>query len=561
MSPTTPSGASVVKHTAGHDDAVAMCAVGLGKRFEHSWALRSVDLRIAYGRVTALLGPNGAGKSTLLALASTHLRPTTGRLEIAGHDAQRAGAAVRAHIGLVSHRPMLYPDLSAAENLAYVVRMYGLDRVEERVEAALRDVDLFPRRRERVSTLSRGMQQRLALARAMVHTPDMVLLDEPFAGLDRAAAVGLDERVAAAAGRGAAVLVATHDLERAAILADDAVILVKGRVAWSGPIEGTDPRPLRRRYEDALNVGAPKRGIAGKREEDLTFAPTSPRHERSADANRGIGTEPAIPPTAMQAGALSSTNEPVAVFRTPAGLDDSHVAGAPRPVAGVLAVARAVAAKNIRVEWRTREVMPSVILFAVVSMVLLGRALLATGPELHRIAPSALWISLLLGSTLGLTRTLSGEASHGGLAGTLVSPADRGGIFLGTWWTAWAYTTVLGWLLLPIAVALFRLSPDPRNLAAAAGVVLLGAAGWSAAGVLLSAAALGARAREILLPVLLYPLALPLVVPAVDETSRLLVTNATSEASPGAAIVLLAAYALIYVVGGFLLFGIVIDQG
>jgi heme exporter protein B len=201
------------------------------------------------------------------------------------------------------------------------------------------------------------------------------------------------------------------------------------------------------------------------------------------------------------------------------------------------------------------------LVFALLAVVLLGQAAPGTASDLLRLAPGVLWVALLLGSTLGLSRTMAGEAEGGGLAGTLASPADRCAIFVGKWLAAWGHATLVGWLLLPVVVALYRLNPSVSGFLSAAAIVTLGCAGWTAAGVLVSGAALTARAREMLVPILLYPLALPLVLPAARATAAVLGVEAGFGVAPSTsgALLLIGAYAVIYVVLGFLLFPFVAD--
>ncbi|HEY8742900.1 MAG TPA: ABC transporter ATP-binding protein, partial [Chloroflexota bacterium] len=154
------------------------------RRYESGLVLRPLTLRIVAGEQIALLGPNGAGKTTFLRLISTLLRPSSGRLRLFGLEPQHEGPAVRGRIGVVAHQSLLQPEMTAAENLRYYAGLYSLADVGGRIAAALRTVDLTARADDRVRAFSRGMQQRLALARALLHQPELLLLDEPDAGLD-----------------------------------------------------------------------------------------------------------------------------------------------------------------------------------------------------------------------------------------------------------------------------------------------------------------------------------------------------------------------------------------
>ena len=221
------------------------------RNFGRRRALNRVSLECRAGEVVALLGPNGAGKSTLLSIAATLLEPSSGDVRYGQDTAKGLGAALRRHIGLLGHDLFVYPELSAAENLTFFGRMYGLRDVAARVDAALDRTGLTPRRDEPVAGFSRGMRQRLALERALLHTPRLVLLDEPFTGLDDAATQALRDRLGSLRGDGAIVLVATHDLETIELVVDRAVVLQNGRLV---PVE-SGGGSLRERYRRSCAAG------------------------------------------------------------------------------------------------------------------------------------------------------------------------------------------------------------------------------------------------------------------------------------------------------------------
>ncbi|MFQ5459482.1 MAG: heme ABC exporter ATP-binding protein CcmA, partial [Anaerolineae bacterium] len=203
-------------------------------------ALRDVTFDVPCGQLVALIGHNGAGKTTLLRTIATLDRPTAGQVQVMGHDVVRATMAVRRRIGLVAHRTLLYPDLTAEENLRFYGRMYGLDLPEEEVARRLDAVGLLPVRRARVRALSHGTARRLAIARATLHDPPLLLLDEPYAGLDPRAAATLDATLKDLAARGHTVVVTTHNVDRARDLADATLELERGCVGGEeeGPGEG-----------------------------------------------------------------------------------------------------------------------------------------------------------------------------------------------------------------------------------------------------------------------------------------------------------------------------------
>jgi ABC-type multidrug transport system ATPase subunit len=180
-----------------------------------------------------LLGPNGAGKSTLLAILATLLAPSTGDVLYGAHTAASAGSSLRARLGFLSHDLHLYPELTGRENLEFFGRLYGLDRINERVEEALVHAGLAARGSDLVSGFSRGMRQRLALERALLHQPRLLLLDEPFTGLDDASVAALVGRLRGLRDGGRIIVVVTHDLDVAEALLDQVAVLKDGRlVAW-----------------------------------------------------------------------------------------------------------------------------------------------------------------------------------------------------------------------------------------------------------------------------------------------------------------------------------------
>jgi ABC-type multidrug transport system ATPase subunit len=223
-------------------DTVAFADVS--RHFGRRRALAHVTLECRAGEILGLLGPNGAGKSTLLAIAATLMTQSAGAVRYGSMTAREAGAGLRARIGLLAHDLYLYPELSALENLEFFARLYLLPEPRRRAEAALERAGLSSRAVEPVVAFSRGMRQRLALERALVHAPRLVLLDEPFTGLDDQAAEGLVDRLRALRSAGAIVVVATHDLEAVEGLVDRVAVLRDGHLA--AVEEG--PTALRERY-------------------------------------------------------------------------------------------------------------------------------------------------------------------------------------------------------------------------------------------------------------------------------------------------------------------------
>jgi len=221
---------------------------GLVKSFGPTIALRGVNLSVPEGQFVTLVGPNGAGKTTMLRILATLSRPTMGAVKIGGHELPQGAAEVRRHIGLVSHQTLLYGDLSAEENLRFYGRMYTVPDLNARITLVLEQVGLAHRRRDPVRTFSRGMQQRLAIARAVLHHPSLMLLDEPYTGLDQDAATRLEAVMSTVGTEGRTVVMTTHDLDRGLAVADRVAILAKGRVTFEAERAQLDSAAFKEAY-------------------------------------------------------------------------------------------------------------------------------------------------------------------------------------------------------------------------------------------------------------------------------------------------------------------------
>ncbi len=205
----------------------------LVKRFGLKTVLKGMDFSVETGEFVALIGPNGAGKTTFLRILSSLARPSLGIVSVAGYELPKEAAEVRRRLGVVSHQPLLYVDLTATENLTFYGRMYNLPDLSTRIEEVLEMVGLIKRRNDLVRTYSRGMQQRLAIGRAVLHDPDVMLFDEPYTGLDQDASAMLDDVLRTVAARGRTVVMTSHDLARTEDLATRFDVLSRGKVAAS----------------------------------------------------------------------------------------------------------------------------------------------------------------------------------------------------------------------------------------------------------------------------------------------------------------------------------------
>ena len=198
------------------------------KRFGLKTVLRGLDFQVAQGEFVALLGPNGAGKTTFLRILASLSRPSLGEIQVAGYSLPHQAAQVRQKLGVVSHMPLLYGDLTAEENLRFFGHMYNVSNLNQRIGEVLDLVGLASRRRDLVRTFSRGMQQRLAIGRAVLHDPEVMLFDEPHTGLDQDACDMLDKVLRDVAARGRTVVMTSHDLARVEDLATRYDVLSKG---------------------------------------------------------------------------------------------------------------------------------------------------------------------------------------------------------------------------------------------------------------------------------------------------------------------------------------------
>jgi len=211
-------------------------------------ALRGLDLEVEPGAFLTIFGPNGAGKTTLMKVLATLTRPTEGSALVCGHDVVREARAVRERVGVISHNTYLYAQLTALENLEFYARMYRVRDGRKRALALLSKMDLAKRMHDRVATYSRGMQQRLSVARALLHDPQVLLLDEPYTGLDQHAAKVLAEVLLELRDGNRTVIMTTHNLEEGLAGCDRAAILVDGQLVYDTQVKGIEVSSFRDTY-------------------------------------------------------------------------------------------------------------------------------------------------------------------------------------------------------------------------------------------------------------------------------------------------------------------------
>ena len=232
----------------------AIRAQGLSKQFGQRKAVDKMSFELPQGAFLSIFGPNGAGKTTLLRMLSTVARPSSGDASICGIDLKEHPDEARSRIGLISHAPMLYPDLSALQNLTLYAQLYQIPDAEQRVMELLEAVELKHRRYDAVRTFSRGMTQRLSIARALINDPAVVFLDEPYSGLDPHAVEVFDQLIASVR-KGRSFVMVSHDLAKGYQMCTHALVMAKGRKVLFEPKDQLPYRELEKLYMQTVGMG------------------------------------------------------------------------------------------------------------------------------------------------------------------------------------------------------------------------------------------------------------------------------------------------------------------
>ncbi|MFC1980108.1 heme ABC exporter ATP-binding protein CcmA [Chloroflexota bacterium] len=227
---------------------------GLAKSFGHRLALRDIDLQVRPGETVVVFGPNGAGKTTLIKVLATIMNPSSGSVFVDGLSIKNNAEEIRRKIGVVTHQTFLYSNLTACENLKFYSRMYDVPRAGERIREVLAMVGMTSHHNDRVDTLSRGMQQRLSLARALLHNPSIMLLDEPETGLDQQAISMLWQSLQTEKGEKRTIILTSHNLERGLELCDCLLILVKGKIVYKESTKSLDLAGLKQVYQKYVGL-------------------------------------------------------------------------------------------------------------------------------------------------------------------------------------------------------------------------------------------------------------------------------------------------------------------
>ena len=243
-----------MKEAGSTSQAWAIKVQGLTKSFGIHHALRGIDLEVRQGTSLVIFGPNGAGKSTLIKVLATIINPSSGKVLVDGLSLKSNAEEIRYRIGVVSHQTFLYGNLSVYENLEFYSRMYDVSYPRERIREVLDMVDMTSRLHDRVGTFSRGMQQRISIARALLHKPTIMLLDEPETGLDQQATFLLWRALEAVRERKGTIILTSHNLEWGLEVCDQVAILAGGKITFRQPRQGLDLVGLKEAYQRSIAV-------------------------------------------------------------------------------------------------------------------------------------------------------------------------------------------------------------------------------------------------------------------------------------------------------------------
>jgi heme ABC exporter ATP-binding subunit CcmA len=233
---------------------LVIIAESVTKSFGNIQALRGVDLKVKKGEFLTVFGPNGAGKTTLIKLLATLTKPTSGKVIIVNHDIKKEPDKVRGLIGVISHDPYLYENLSAIENLRFFAYLYGVSKVQGRTLEVIRQVGLESRMHDLVRTFSHGMKQRLAVARAIVHEPKILLLDEPYSGLDQHGSRVFGELLKLLKAQSRTIVMTTHNISEGLEMSHRIAILSAGRIAYENETSKVEPTRFKEIYFEKVNI-------------------------------------------------------------------------------------------------------------------------------------------------------------------------------------------------------------------------------------------------------------------------------------------------------------------
>jgi heme exporter protein A len=486
------------------------------KTFGRNQVLRGLDLSIPVGSFVALMGANGAGKTTLLRLGAGLALPTAGRVTLAGIDLRRAGPGLRRMLGWVSHESLLYADLTGRANLRFHANLFGVADPDARIEELADALDLRKVLDRPAGVLSRGNRQRLTLARALLHGPDVLLLDEPFTGLDEASSTRLVELLQMLHDDGRTIILTVHEIARA--------------------------------YEGASRLIVIEDGVVGT-DRELPRMPTgvASRIERSSPLS-----------------SLGANDTNVALAEVPAEtpLVSSKLAIRPRLVAPpkLLRAAGQVALKDLRVEWRSRDMVGSAGLFSFIVLITTSFTT-PPGGGTEGVTTGILWISLLFAVLLGVGRSMGRESADRAIEGLMLAPTPRESVFLGKLFAGMVMMSAIELFVVPMFLVLVTTGTMTANPIQLIGTVFLATLGLVIVSTLFSGIAAGSRLGDSLLPLIVMPLVIPLMIAAVETTRRAL-GGAVAAGAVGVPqwIGLLAGFDLIVGVAAYATFAFVMEE-
>jgi len=502
--------------------------VDVGKTFGRHKVLRHVDLDIPAGSFVALMGANGAGKTTLLRLVAGLATPTTGVVTLAGVDLRKAGPGLRRMLGFVSHDGLLYGDLTGRQNLMFHARMFGVADPEARIEELADVLDLRKVLDRPAGVLSRGNKQRLTLARSLMHGPDVLLLDEPFTGLDEESSARLVQLLRALHAEGRTIVMTVHEMSRALEGPTRLVVIGEGGIAVDEPIESLAAGTVYAEEAELVAAGA-------------SHVPVGhPGH-----AGRGPVSRPDLPERPE--------------------LDEPHLAAlTARPALvvppGRFRSAGLITAKDMRVELRSRDVLMSSGLFAVTVLITASFTTVQTG-NTGSMATGILWISLLFAVLLGVGRSMARESQDRAIEGLLLSPAPRESIFLGKLAAGLVTMGLIEVFIVPMFLVL--MTGESQGSLDVGGLVLavvLATVGITIVATLFSGIAVGSRMGESLLPLIVMPVVIPLMIAAVETTRQALGGDTSGSVSMFQWYALLAGFDLVVGLAAIATFSFVVED-
>jgi heme exporter protein B len=494
---------------------------GLVKQFGRFAALREISAEFVAGRMYAILGDNGAGKTTLLRSLAGLSQPTRGSISMLGKSDPRE---VCGEIGYMAHPSLLYDEMSGMENLRYFAQLYGI-RDEQGYVGAILAVGLDPALSRPVGQYSQGMRQRMSLARALLNNPKILLLDEPFSNVDLRSGremVGLLKKLR---DQGQTIFVVTHQAALLAGAADEFVWIEDGRIKArtaeldSGPSLWEQHGLSRAISESEARTLASERTLAANAESKIVSHGTA---------------EDAPFPKAFVAKAPAEKTE------------DRHVS--------LAAITAATLSKDLRLEWRSKDAINSMLFFSLLVVVIFSFSFNPTAEESRQIAGGLIWVAFLFSSLVALNQTWARELRNQVLDAYRISPAPSNGLFLAKALGNFIFVGVLEALMTPLFVIFYSL----RTLGPWYQLPIVAVLGtWALVvnGTFFAAMSLRTRAREIMLPLLLFPISIPAILAMVEATSAIL----SGEYSAKFWIVLLTAYDVVFTIACLFLFETVLQ--